>query len=136
MAFRIWLGYAMLHPRLMKKSSLLSLALVTSLGLVNAAPLNNKNAPTPDNRADALGKKIAADIASGSVSKTDGDSLQRSLARVQKMDAQAQKVGVMSPTTKKTIGTDLDKLTKELARKEKQQTAANAAAADASASPN
>lgn len=117
----------------MKKLPLFSLVVLSSLTLASAAPKND-TAPTSDKHADALAAKINDAIKSKAVSQQDGDELLRSLARVQKKDAEAQRTGRMNKQTLKTDNMELDRLEKNLTRKEKEQTAAMAAASP-SASP-
>ena len=107
------------------------LSLVALLSLVTLA-FAGSAIPGQDAKADALAKKIDADIKSGAISKTDGDELTHSLARIQKKDAETQRIGKINPTTQKTISKELDRLDKEVTRKEKQ---AAAAAASPSATP-
>lgn len=119
----------------MKKMFLLSLALCSSISFVQAGSKTANTAPTEDTRAEGMDKKIDTDVAAGTISKTDGETLHHQLDRVKKMDAEAMRTHVLTARNKGEIKKDLDKLDKDLARKEKQATAAAAAAAAASPSP-
>lgn len=109
----------------MRNWTLVSAALFSFALFAAAAP---DAAPLVDARSKALEKKIQADLASGAISKIDGDELQRKLSRVKRMEEDAQRSGRITGKTRGDLRESLAKLDEDLARKEKQQKAAMAAA--------
>ena len=104
------------------------IAFATGLALASAHLAAQDPAPNLKHRIETTGKKINADIASGALTKTDGDELRRELDRIKRIDAEGEQSGRLTRKTRVDIFRDFQKLQKDLARKELQAQALKASA--------
>jgi hypothetical protein len=76
-----------------------------------------KDAPFIDSKSSALQKRIENDVASGNLTKTDADELKVGLQRIQRIEDQAQRSGVITPRTRADMRRGLAKLEKDIERR-------------------
>ena len=107
------------------KTPLLSLAtLVAIAAIATAAP---DAAPFINKQIKELERKVSGDIASGALTKADGDELKREIGEVNRVESSEPS---LTGATRRDLREKLSKIQKDLERKENQ------AKALASASPS
>jgi hypothetical protein len=97
------------------KTLLFFMCVVLALG--TGAMAEPDRAPFIDKQIKELTKKVDADLASGALTKTDGDELKRSIKHVQTV---AQSEPTLTPLTRRNLREELSKIQSDLARKENQ----------------
>jgi hypothetical protein len=111
----------------MMKIPILSVAI--ALGIATAAQADPDVAPFINHQIKELTKSVADDLASGTLTQTDADELNRSIKHVQDVENSEPS---LTPRTRRDLRENLSKIDADLRRKE----AAAKAAASASASPS
>lgn len=116
----------------MKLLSLLAITALAFVTSINAAPTD---APFIDGRIEALQTRIDSGLKSGKLTPIEGNSLNRELNQIRKTEEQVRKTGTITPRTRKNLRNDLEKLEKNMERKEHNPNPASSPSASPQPSP-